>query len=109
MARRKSQSKTACSRPADGSWSILLRLDGYGGQAQDCPHFSAVARCYNIEAYISTAEPYDKAGAYGIQGIASLFAEKISGDYANVVGISVAQLRKILTTEFKLLPEDLIR
>jgi len=62
-----------------------------------------------IEAYISTAEPYDKAGAYGIQGIASLFAEKISGDYANVVGISVAQLRKILTTEFKILPEDLIR
>ncbi len=61
-----------------------------------------------IDAYISTNEPYDKAGAYGIQGIASLFAEKVNGDYANVVGISVAQLRKILTEEFNILPQELI-
>ena len=36
--------QNALSRPEDGSWHILLRLDGYGGQEQDCPHFSAVAR-----------------------------------------------------------------
>lgn len=61
-----------------------------------------------IDAYVSTCEPYDKAGAYGIQGIASLFAERVVGDYANVVGISVAQIRKILWKSFGISPEDLI-
>lgn len=62
-----------------------------------------------IDAYISTDEPYDKAGAYGIQGIASLFAEKVNGDYANVVGISVATVRRILAHEFGISTEELIR
>lgn len=62
-----------------------------------------------IEAYVSTAEPYDKAGGYGIQGVASLFAEKVTGDYANVVGISIAALRRILTEKFGLDGADLIR
>lgn len=62
-----------------------------------------------IEAYVSTSEPYDKAGGYGIQGVASLFAEKVTGDYANVVGISIAALRRILTEKFGLDGADLIR
>lgn len=62
-----------------------------------------------IEAYVSTAEPYDKAGGYGIQGVASLFAEGVTGDYANVVGISIAALRRILTEKFGLDGADLIR
>lgn len=62
-----------------------------------------------IEAYVSTAEPYDKAGGYGIQGVASLFAEGVTGDYANVVGISIAALRRILTEDFGLDGADLIR
>ena len=62
-----------------------------------------------IEAYVSTAEPYDKAGGYGIQGVASLFAEEVTGDYANVVGISIAALRRILTEKFGLDGADLIR
>ena len=40
-----------------------------------------------IDAYIATGEPMDKAGAYGIQGYASLFVEKLSGDYYNVMGL----------------------
>lgn len=44
-----------------------------------------------IEAYLDTEEPYDKAGAYGIQGKAALFVERISGDYYNVVGLPVAR------------------
>ena len=45
-----------------------------------------------IEAYISTDEPYDKAGAYGIQGAFGVFIEKIDGDYNNVVGLPIARL-----------------
>lgn len=44
-----------------------------------------------IDAYIATREPMDKAGAYGIQGYAGLFVEKLVGDYYNVVGLPVCR------------------
>ncbi len=49
-----------------------------------------------IEKYISSREPYDKAGAYGIQGKASLLVKGIKGDYFNVVGLPVARLKREL-------------
>lgn len=49
-----------------------------------------------IEKYIKTKEPFDKAGAYGIQGYGSLLVEKIDGDYFNVVGLPVSTLAREL-------------
>lgn len=45
-----------------------------------------------IQAYIGTGEPMDKAGAYGIQGRAAVFVKEIKGDYNNVVGLPIARL-----------------
>ena len=45
-----------------------------------------------IEAYISSNEPYDKAGAYGIQGIFGKYVAGIEGNYDNIVGLPVARL-----------------
>lgn len=49
-----------------------------------------------IEDYISTNEPYDKAGAYGIQGLFGRYVEKIEGDYNNVVGLPVSRIMQYI-------------
>ena len=49
-----------------------------------------------IDRYIATGEPMDKAGAYGIQGGAALFCERMVGDYYNVMGLPVCRLGQAL-------------
>ena len=58
-----------------------------------------------IERYLDTGEPFDKAGSYGIQGYGGLLVERIAGDYNNVVGLPVARLMRELR-EMGLLPES---
>ncbi len=52
--------------------------------------------------YIASGEPMDKAGAYGIQGKAALFVEKIEGDYYNVVGMPLFRLQELLNKHFNI-------
>jgi septum formation protein len=49
-----------------------------------------------IAEYVATGEPKDKAGAYGIQGMASRWAEGVKGCYFNVVGLPVARVYRML-------------
>ena len=49
-----------------------------------------------IERYASTEEPYDKAGAYAIQGRAALWLDAIEGDYYTIMGLPVSRTIRLL-------------
>ena len=50
-----------------------------------------------IGDYVASGEPMDKAGAYGIQGLASRFIDRIEGSYTNVVGLPVSLVYRLLS------------
>ena len=66
-------------------------------QRSECTavHFRTLTK-EEIHAYTATGEPLDKAGAYGYQGLACLFVDRIDGDYFNVVGLPVCALGLML-------------
>lgn len=58
----------------------------------------------DIEEYLRTDEPYDKAGSYALQGIASQFISHIHGSHTNVIGLPLAELRLALTPFLEIAP-----
>ena len=70
-------------------------------------HFRPLSQ-KEIAAYVASGEPMDKAGAYGIQGGAALFCEKMVGDYYNVMGLPVCRLWQILKNTAPQLMEDIL-
>ncbi|MBQ6832509.1 MAG: septum formation inhibitor Maf [Oscillospiraceae bacterium] len=82
----------------------------WGEQCHTCTEitdvtFRSLSR-QEIDRYVDSGEPMDKAGAYGIQGGAALFAEKLSGDYYNVVGLPVCRLVQVLQSMVPELMEE---
>ena len=60
-------------------------------------HFKVLSE-KEITDYVNSGEPMDKAGAYGIQGGAALFCDRMVGDYYNVMGLPVCRLGQVLKT-----------
>lgn len=60
-------------------------------------HFAPLSAS-EIDSYVSSGEPFDKAGGYAIQGIASRYISRIEGCYFNVVGLPVHRLLDVLNT-----------
>ena len=72
---------------------------GPDGTATHCEetqvHFRPLSD-QEIESYVNSGEPMDKAGAYGIQGTAMLFVDRLVGDYYNVMGLPVCKTGQML-------------
>ena len=75
-----------------------------GGRIECMASSSEVTFCAmtdeEIEAYLNTDEPYDKAGAYAVQGVAATYIDRICGDYLGIVGLSTRTLDRILRDKF---------
>lgn len=85
-----------------GDWHEVLTGVSLVRDAQVCAElavtrvkFAPLSKA-EIDWYIATHEPFDKAGGYGIQGFASRFVEQIEGNYANVVGLPVQTVYRLL-------------
>lgn len=94
LSGQKHQVKTALclvegSKDQDGIVKLLVDLE-----TTDV-YFKTISE-KEIQDYIATEEPMDKAGSYGIQGLGGKFVEKIVGPYDNVVGLPVDLLKKML-------------
>ncbi len=111
LGKPKDRRDAACMLHAlSGNWHevytgfcIMRTKDGY----TVCSHEKSRVKFLSltdemIAEYLNTNEPYDKAGAYGIQGLGALLVEKIEGDYNNIVGLPLAKLNQVFLKEFNL-------
>ncbi len=70
-------------------------LGGEGAVVETRVRFFAVSGA-QLDWYVETGEPMDKAGAYGLQGLGGIFAEALTGSASNVVGLPLGETLRIL-------------
>ena len=87
LSGRDHQVMTGCTVLTDGKSETFTEVTDL--------HFRKI-RETEIEKYVASGEPMDKAGAYGIQGGAALFCQRMAGDYYNVMGLPVCRLWETL-------------
>lgn len=88
---------------------VLLRPDGTVADeiaVETVVEFRPVSPA-EIDSYVATGEPQDKAGAYAIQGGAASFVHRVRGSYTNVIGLPMDELRISLERHGLLAPSDL--
>lgn len=103
-------------RDREDAYGMLSKLSGkshevwsgiyvyFGGKAVSCAEVTRVNFCdmthEEKERYLDSGEPFDKAGAYAVQGKAAVYIKGLEGDYFNVVGLPVNLLYNTLKNEF---------
>ena len=87
LSGRDHQVMTGCTLLRDGEAITFTEVTDL--------HFRPLDQ-WEIDAYVHSGEPMDKAGAYGIQGGAALFCERLVGDYYNVMVLPVCRLGQVL-------------
>lgn len=80
-------------------YAVVYRGKTADGFSRTDVQFRALSDA-EIDAYVATGDPMDKAGAYAAQGRASLFVEKIEGDYFNVVGLPASDINVTMKKTF---------
>ena len=78
--------------------AVALAMEGSLTTATSVSHVSLRAlSSEEIERYCATTEPYDKAGGYAIQGLASIFVERLEGSYSGVMGLPLFETARLLS------------
>lgn len=100
----KKQASEYLRKLSGNAHEVITAVSVRQGDEEVTFHESVLVHFYElpaswIDAYTDTEDPYDKAGAYGIQTVSGLFVEGIEGDYNAVVGLPVAKLLQHLTQE----------
>ncbi len=101
---RDSDDAMAILTSLSGRWhTVLTSVCLRGASGMTCEvvstrvEFVALSQAM-CEAYLATREPWDKAGAYGIQGLGGVFVRGIQGSYSNVVGLPLYETWQLLCT-----------
>lgn len=95
----ENDAKNMLKRLSNRVHSVFTGVTIIKGEREESFFVETKVKFYNlsdemIESYIKTREPFDKAGAYGIQGFGCLLVESIEGDYFNVVGLPVSKVNQ---------------
>lgn len=99
----RTEARTMLESLSGKTHQVISGICLLAGQQEIIDHVTTDVTFYplsreEIDLYLQSGEPYDKAGAYGIQGFASLFIKKIDGCYFNVVGFPISRFYRHLKT-----------